>query len=139
MTPHEYARFFESLTPETPLEAFRDCFDDYAGFSDPFHTVIGVEAIYQVFEKMYADLYKPRFKIDEVIANDDVAYIRWHFFYRFKEHGAPQNFSGVSRVEFSSSGKVLKHTDYWDAASNLYEHLPLIGSIMRFIKERIRR
>jgi len=29
------------------------------------------------------------------------------------------------------------HRDYWDAAEELYEHLPLVGSLLRWLKRRI--
>jgi steroid delta-isomerase len=31
----------------------------------------------------------------------------------------------------------LSHRDYWDAAGELYEQLPVIGSLMRWLKRRI--
>jgi len=32
---------------------------------------------------------------------------------------------------------VFYHRDYWDAAEELYEKLPLIGSIFRFLHKAI--
>jgi hypothetical protein len=31
---------------------------------------------------------------------------------------------------------VAVHRDYWDAAEELYEKLPLLGSLMRFLKRQ---
>jgi hypothetical protein len=33
-------------------------------------------------------------------------------------------------------GRITLHRDYWDAAEELYEKLPLIGSLMRWLKKR---
>ncbi|WP_373031545.1 hypothetical protein [Sulfurovum sp.] len=30
--------------------------------------------------------------------------------------------------------KIISHTDYWDAAENMYEKMPIVGSLLRFIK-----
>jgi len=31
-------------------------------------------------------------------------------------------------------GRVNSHRDYWDAAEELYEKLPLMGLLMRFLR-----
>jgi hypothetical protein len=31
---------------------------------------------------------------------------------------------------------VSLHRDYWDAAEELYEKLPVVGSVMRWLKRR---
>ncbi|WP_413888997.1 hypothetical protein [Candidatus Aalborgicola defluviihabitans] len=33
-------------------------------------------------------------------------------------------------------GRILDHRDYWDAAEELYEKLPLLGGLMRWLKRR---
>jgi hypothetical protein len=38
---------------------------------------------------------------------------------------------------FSSDGLVTLHRDYWDAAEELYEKLPVVGSVMRWLKQRV--
>jgi hypothetical protein len=39
-------------------------------------------------------------------------------------------------VRFAADGRVGWHRDYWDAAEELYEKLPLIGSLMRLLRRR---
>jgi hypothetical protein len=35
-----------------------------------------------------------------------------------------------------SDGLITVHRDYWDAAEELYEKLPLVGGVMRWLKAR---
>jgi steroid Delta-isomerase len=35
-------------------------------------------------------------------------------------------------------GLVTYHRDYWDAAEELYETLPLLGQLLRFIKKKLK-
>jgi hypothetical protein len=37
---------------------------------------------------------------------------------------------------FNQDGKVVIHRDYWDAAEELYEKLPVVGGLMRWLKRR---
>lgn len=133
-----YGDFFESLKKEESIESYKVYFDAHSLFEDPFQKVKGVDAIFEVFQAMYRDLHHPLFVIDEVITQNDIAYLRWRFSFAFGVHKESQQFEGVSRVVFSDVGKVLSHQDYWDAASNVYEHIPLLGSLMRLIKKRIK-
>jgi steroid Delta-isomerase len=43
---------------------------------------------------------------------------------------------GTSHLRFASDGKICYHRDYWDAAEELYEKLPAIGAVMRWLKLR---
>lgn len=47
------------------------------------------------------------------------------------------SFIGVSRVEFTPENKVARHVDFWDAGVNVYEKIPLLGSILRYIKSKV--
>jgi len=132
-----YAKFYESLSPKTAMEEYGAFFDAHSAFSDPFQTVEGLEAIHKIFVDMYKKLHKPRFIVDEVLTSNQVAYLHWRFYYSLAPNAEAQSFSGVSRVMFSPSGKVKSHVDYWDAAANVYEKIPLLGFFMRLIKRRL--
>jgi hypothetical protein len=43
---------------------------------------------------------------------------------------------GATHLVFDADGKVAVHRDYWDAAEELYEKLPLLGGLMRWLKRR---
>lgn len=43
---------------------------------------------------------------------------------------------GGSHLQLDPSGRILVHRDYWDAAEELYEKLPLIGALMRWLRRR---
>lgn len=127
-----YGHFFETLSPTFKDEEFEAVFATDARFADPFQSVVGIKAIIGVFRHMYATLKNPRFEILETFGDADKGYIRWRF------HYDSSSFEGVSHVRFDSEGKVLSHIDYWDAASNVYEHIPLLGTVLRWLKHRIK-
>jgi hypothetical protein len=43
---------------------------------------------------------------------------------------------GGTHLHFDAAGRVVLHRDYWDAAEELYEKLPLLGTLMRWLKRR---
>jgi hypothetical protein len=132
-----YVAFFENLNKQIPRGDYIKFFDENSYFEDPFQKVKGIDKIYNIFEDMYVKLYNPRFIVHECISNENVSYIKWSFFYQMDKTSSENSFVGLSRVEFSSDGKVLEHVDFWDAGANVYEKIPFLGAIIRFIKRKL--
>ncbi|CAA6816799.1 MAG: Nuclear transport factor 2 family protein [uncultured Sulfurovum sp.] len=133
----DYANFYETLSSSLTQEDYAVYFDENSSFEDPFQKVEGLQAIHHVFVDMYTKLHEPRFVINEVICSHDVAYVKWKFIYAMNAKSQINTFTGVSRVTFSQQGKVLSHTDYWDAAQHVYEKIPLLGSVIRLVKRKL--
>jgi len=132
-----YARFFETLTPQTTKEAYASVFEPDIYFEDPFHQCKGLDETVAVFTRMFETLSTPAFCVDEIICRGAVAYIRWEFSYRDRPEGTAQFIEGVSRVQFTDTGRASSHIDYWDAAHNIYERLPVLGWVLGGLRRRI--
>ena len=48
--------------------------------------------------------------------------------------GQPVVTYGVTQFRFDSEGRVLIHKDFWDAGSGLYEQLPGLGRVIRWVR-----
>jgi steroid delta-isomerase len=127
---------FEALQP-ADLARLDSVYTPDATFKDPFNEVCGVPAIRGVFEHMYASLDTPRFVVREAIAQGDQCFLVWDFLFCFRRQGtAPQCIRGGTHLRFAPDGRVAMHRDYWDAAEELYEKLPVVGGLMRWLKRR---
>lgn len=130
--------FYEQLSPEN-LSALSSIYTSEAFFKDPFQEVKGHQAIQAVFQHMYIALERPYFRVLTAMAKNDDAFLRWHFYFCFKRNPAvEQVIEGSSYVRFAPDGRVEWHRDYWDAAEELYEKIPLLGSVMRGLKRMAR-
>jgi hypothetical protein len=129
--------FFETLTPDSlgQLAAF---YDGHARFVDPFNDVQGLPAVEAIFRHMFVALDAPRFVVTGQVVQGDQCFLLWDFHFRFRrvDKARTQTIRGTSHLVFSEAGLVTLHRDYWDAAQELYEKLPLIGSLMRWLKKR---
>lgn len=118
------------------LENIKELRDLYAGdarFVDPFNDVRGHAAIEAVLRDMFEQLESPLFSIEQSVLQGDTAFVAWRFSFRFR--GRPAGFDGVTRLVFGADGRVVEHFDYWDAA-RLYEQLPILGSVLRWVRQR---
>jgi steroid Delta-isomerase len=129
------ARYFEQLTPAS-LAELPNWYAANAAFKDPFNEVKGVTEIRRVFEHMYVKLDRPRFVVHQHVVEGSQAFLVWDFLFSFKGEIAQQTVRGASHLQFDASGLICLHRDYWDAAEELYEKLPLIGKLMRWLKRR---
>ena len=137
MTEEKITLFFENLTEETTIEQFKTIYDENISFKDPFNEVGGIKAVYSVFSHMYRNLDKPRFVITEYMEKENIIYVKWNFLFAFKGEKKESSFEGVSRLIVNEDDKVISHIDYWDAAEHIYEKVPLLGSLLRYIKRKI--
>ena len=130
--------FFETLTPTT-LERLDQYYAPDARFKDPFNEVAGVPAIRAIFDGMYRQVDRPRFVVTRSFCQGDDAFLAWDFVFCFKgDANREQTIRGATHIQFSVDGRVALHRDYWDAAEELYEKLPVVGSLMRWLKRRAR-
>ncbi len=130
--------FYHLLTPEA-VARMSDFYTQDAYFKDPFNEVNSLEDIQHIFHHMFVSLNDVKFNVTETIAQDSGVALVWDFTFRIKKYQPEiqQRIRGVSHIRFNSDGKVNYHRDYWDAAEELYEKLPLIGALMRWLKKRV--
>ena len=128
---------FETLTPAS-VETLDTLYASGARFKDPFNDVRGVAEIQRIFRHMYVSLENPRFIVTGRIVQGAQCFLTWEFrfgFTRFKQ-GEAQCILGGSHLVLNDEGRITLHRDYWDAAEELDEKLPVVGSVMRWLKRR---
>lgn len=132
----EVIRFFETLTPAT-LARLQSVYCDDARFIDPFNDVAGHAAIRHVFEHMFVTVDAPQFEVFQAIGEADQCVMLWRFRFRRKGRSASTTINGASHLRFAADGRVAWHRDYWDPARELYEGLPVLGAVMRWLRRRL--
>jgi hypothetical protein len=111
-----------------------------AYFKDPFNEVQGVSEIQRIFRHMYVALDAPHFIITERVVDGDQCFLTWEFRFRFRRYKphVEQAVRGGSHLKLASDGRIHFHRDYWDAAEELYEKLPLLNRLMHWLKRQIK-
>lgn len=132
--------FYESLT-ETSLARLGTIYREDARFKDPFNEVVGVAAIEAIFRHMYDTTREPRFVVASAALSPDgrEGFLTWTFHFRLKSdrREVERVIRGATHVTFAEDGRIADHRDYWDAAEELYEKLPVIGMLMRSLRQRL--
>ena len=86
---------------------------------------------------MYSKVQDPRFEITDYIIEDTRMYCTWDFKFStpLLNWGKPMVIAGSSHVTCDSDGVVTEHIDYWDASTQIYMQIPVIGWFFRFLSK----
>lgn len=132
-----FARRFAALDA-TSLHRLDELYSQNIRFQDPLHRVDGLADLRRYFAGLYANVQELRYDFhgfDEVAPGQ--GYLRWILHYRHPRlaGGALVSVEGCSHLRWGE--RVEFHRDYFDAGALLYERLPLMGSVIRWLKRRL--
>jgi hypothetical protein len=130
----ELAQWFETLTPET-LKKIDQIYAPDATFRDPFNRVCGSDSIRLVYQHMFEQLVEPRFVIITKLIQGPAAFMTWQFLFNLR--GKAYVIEGGTHFSIDDLGLIVEHRDYWDAAQELYEKIPLLGSVLRALRRKL--
>lgn len=132
--------FYSALSPQD-VERLGELYTDDVWFKDPFNEVLGVAEVQRIFRHMYVALHAPHFVVTGRIVGAGECFLSWEFRFRFRRFDTrtAQVVRGASHLRFAADGRVCWHRDYWDAAEELYEKLPGVGPLMRWLRRRANR
>ncbi|MBD3792174.1 MAG: nuclear transport factor 2 family protein [Campylobacterales bacterium] len=130
--------FFETLDEEVTLDDLKSIYAEQVHFKNPFYELDDIAALYRFFRQLYQDIDDPTLLITESVSEGEIIYLNWIFRFSFHENQERFSIDGVSRMCFDERGKIFEHTDYWDVGENIYETFPLLGTLIRWVKKRIR-
>lgn len=133
----QFAHTFARLEARN-LEALACLYDEDVTFRDPLHELHGLDALKRYFAQLYAnaqDIHYSFAGADEV--GPGQGYLRWALQFRHPRlaAGRPITLQGCSYLQWRE--RVHLHQDFFDAGALLYEHVPLMGGAIRWLKGRL--
>ncbi|NKB44261.1 MAG: DUF2358 domain-containing protein [Alphaproteobacteria bacterium] len=132
-----YVQFYEALSPET-VSNLNSVVHDDVRFKDPFNDVVGLSAYTALLDAMFRAAPDIKFEVRNCAYDGDTCFMRWTSQGTVKALGKdPWIIQGMSELQFAADGRVVSHIDYWDAAAQFYERIPVVGAILRFIRRRV--
>lgn len=130
-----YADFWRELEPET-TGRLRELAAPELRFVDPFNDLRGRDTVVAMLNHMFQSVEQVRFDITRTAVDREVAFYRWDFTCKVRGRRIGVAIAGMSEVRFDAAGLVLSHIDHWDAASQVYARLPLLGGLLRQVRRR---
>ncbi|MFC7368490.1 MULTISPECIES: nuclear transport factor 2 family protein [Vreelandella] len=133
-----FCAFFNKLD-NTCTEKLYEVYTDDIVFNDPLHHIEGRNALESYFASMYENVEHCQFTYHTRQQQANQAFVTWTmaFVHPRLANGQLISVEGCSALTFADDGRVSRHRDYFDAGAMLYEHLPLMGRVIRWLKRRV--
>ena len=119
----------------------QEFYDPNATFQDPIHQIKGVKAIETYYAGLYKNVESIRFEYKSTSEINNFVTLEWKMYLRSPSlnSGREVTLDGVSLITFGGEqGKVIAHRDYFDMGEFIYERVPILGSAVSFIKNKMK-
>ena len=134
-----FQQLYQQLNRDTVSKTLlAQVYGDAIHFQDPFHQIYGLQALTDYFVSLYENVEYIEFDFGHCWYEDNHAFIRWQMHYRHPRinGGNTVSVDGGSELIWQDN-RIIQHRDFFDAGQMLYEKLPLIGWLIRKLKERM--
>lgn len=133
-------RTYSQLNAETVTTGLlSELYDDNILFIDPLHRIEGLPALQSYFEGMYRNVIDIRFDYLNTWDQDGEAMLRWQMDFRHPKlkNGSSIILPGATFLQYKD--KVTLHQDYFDSNQMIFDHAPVLGSVLGWLKNRLNR
>lgn len=121
------------------LEKLEPLYSPEVQFIEPAGEINGREALFQHFRTTCNNLIECQFIFNDSLETcaADRAFLVWSMNFRHKQLGGgnPITTSGTTLLRFGE--QIVFHRDWFDLGETVYEHVPLLGSMIRLIKKKM--
>lgn len=134
-----FRAFFGSWTEDSVRSTIRDVYAADVFFNDTLKTVVGIDALEKYLATTARAAESITVRFDDVVESRGDTYVRWTMDVRLKrfQRGRTLRSVGMTHLRFDADGRVVLHKDFWDAAGGFFEHLPVVGRAIRWIKSQV--
>lgn len=131
---------FQALFSETPPDIdtlMEECYHRKVLFRDPLVERRGTEALAEYLRSAYQNVTRCEFDFGEPASSQGSVIIPWNMTLEHPRlaRGAPIIVEGASLLQ-GDGDRIVFHRDYYDAGQLLYENLPVLGRIIRWIRRQ---
>lgn len=130
---------FENLNGDRLERRVKDAYAEDLYFNDTLVTLYSRKNLIEYLKATEEKANQVKTTILDTAQSGDDFYIRWLLEMEFDALGKTivSRSVGMSHLRLDENGKIAVHQDFWDSATGLYAHLPLVGGLISWIKNRL--
>ncbi len=133
-----FTRLLGNFDATTMDNEFEQVYAEDIYFNDTFHTFRSGQRVKRYFLSLTENAQTNVEFLDAASMGDD-ALVRWKMRMQFAVWGKEIDSTsiGITHLRFNDEGKIIMHQDYWDGVDGFYSHLPILGSVIRYVRGRL--
>ena len=140
LKPRDSEAFFKQLQSNT-MYLVDQFYAEDIHFIDPIVELHDREAMRHYYESSYSGADTVTFTVPSVLDQGDEQVIVWEMTLISKKlnKGNPIVVQGASHIRYNSEGKAVYHRDYFDMGQMIYDHVPFVRGMVKFVDKRMRK
>ena len=129
-------KLFNQIKQVSLADQIAETYAEKLFFNDTIVTLHDRQDLLKYLQHTQQQLDSMRFEVLSVQEKGNNVFVRWTMHTRFTVMGQSRDVHsiGMSHLRFNSEGKIVLHQDYWDSMQGFYQHLPIIGGVLQWIK-----
>ncbi len=141
MNDHQIDRFLtniNSLNHDNARDVLQATYTEDVKFVDPIKTLDGLDELTNYFENLYKRVNKCYFTLNNNLPNGHSNSLEWVMHLQHQKISKNQEIllDGASFIQFNGE-RVCYHRDYYDLGALVYEHIPILGSVIKKVRHAI--
>ena len=134
----QFISSINSLNHNNVKDVLQATYTDDVIFVDPVKKINGLDQLTRYFEGLYKRVNKCHFILNNYLPNTNNHSLEWEMHLQHQKISKNQEIKldGASFIEFTGE-KVSYHRDYYDLGALVYEHLPILGSVIKKVRHAI--
>ncbi len=138
-----FTKFYSAFAADK-LSSVHEIYSENVKFRDPVHEISGIGALERYFANMAEGLIECRFVFYQRHfprpvpgQADQQGFCTWimEFAHPKLRNGQLLSLRGATHLRYSD--RISYHEDFYDMGAMLYENVPLLGSVVRGLKQRL--
>lgn len=138
-----FKKFYSDLRLED-IPLLKEIYSNDVVLVDPVGTHTGLAQVTEYFTHLLSNNEQCDFKIHTLGKTDstdnEIYAVTWTMSFATSalKNGQTIHVDGMSKLTVLDN-KIVHHQDYYDLGQMVYEHIPLLGSVIKKIKNRLRQ
>jgi len=118
------------------LNKISSIYTDEVRFKDPVHAFSGIDDLHVYLTSMCENVQSGRFEYLDQLIGENSAYIKWNMYFQHPKLGTETiAVRGMTQIQFDE--RIFYHEDSYDLGEMLYERVPVLGYVVRKLKQRL--
>ncbi|MEZ5470841.1 MAG: nuclear transport factor 2 family protein [Marinicella sp.] len=135
----KFSKLYSDLKVGATAENIKSVYAQDIYFNDTFRIITNRDELIQYLTETAEFVNSTTVEILDVAKGSTDYFVKWSMKMNFEVKGNEvDSFSlGVTQLRFNEQGLIVFHQDFWDSSEAFFEHLPLVGRIVKSIKSKL--
>jgi len=134
-----FADLYNELDHNDVQAATEKTYAETLFFNDTLVTIDNRKELIDYLGQTQQQVEAMSLQVLNVLGKGQDIFVHWKMHTQFSILGKRSKVDslGISHLRFDEQGKIILHQDYWDSTNGFFQHIPIIGGLISWVKNRL--